>query len=307
MVKEYELLYYLGREFWHVAGFPVYKLIRFLDKIQFTESCWLWTASKTQAGYGTISYMEESVPAHRFAYLAFRGPIPEGKHLHHVCEVRACVNPEHLTPLEPRVHAKEHTPLSITSLQSRQTHCHKGHELSGWNLILRNGHRRCRQCINDWVNAKNRAKAAANPAPVEIPTHCANGHEFNEENTYFYRGRRQCRQCHNVNSARFYKKKREGQPDRSNASKTHCKRGHEYTPENTRIDQKGRRTCKQCYREVYSKRQSQKTHCKNGHPWIPENIKHYKQRGRVQATCRICHDEQGARAYEKFKQSSPSV
>ena len=93
VVKEYEQLIYEGREFWYVAGFPVYKLIRFLDKVQFTESCWIWRGSKTQQGYGMVSYMEESVPAHRFAYLALIGPIPERKHLHHTCEVRACVNP----------------------------------------------------------------------------------------------------------------------------------------------------------------------------------------------------------------------
>jgi HNH endonuclease len=34
--------------------------------------------------------------AHRYYYLKYKGSIPEDLTIDHLCEVRACVNPEHL-------------------------------------------------------------------------------------------------------------------------------------------------------------------------------------------------------------------
>ena len=46
---------------------------RFEKKIIKTGDCWFWTASKTKQGYGMFSYEGKSIPAHRFAYLAYNG------------------------------------------------------------------------------------------------------------------------------------------------------------------------------------------------------------------------------------------
>ena len=48
---------------------------RFEKKIIKTGDCWFWTASKTKQGYGMFSYEGKSIPAHRFAYLAYNGEI----------------------------------------------------------------------------------------------------------------------------------------------------------------------------------------------------------------------------------------
>ena len=68
---------------------------RFEKKIIKTGDCWFWTASKTKQGYGMFSYKGKSIPAHRFAYLAYKGEIGD-KIVHQQCNNTYCVNPEHL-------------------------------------------------------------------------------------------------------------------------------------------------------------------------------------------------------------------
>lgn len=60
--------------------------------------CWLWTGSKTPSGYGKMlgSGSRAIVPAHRVSWGLNKGPIPNGLWVLHRCDVRACVNPDHL-------------------------------------------------------------------------------------------------------------------------------------------------------------------------------------------------------------------
>lgn len=59
--------------------------------------CWLWVGGKTAAGYGLISYNKgQHVYAHRLSYELANGPIGAGLEICHLCDVPACVNPEHL-------------------------------------------------------------------------------------------------------------------------------------------------------------------------------------------------------------------
>lgn len=60
--------------------------------------CWLWRHAGG-VGYGTARVGGRTVNAHRLAYEAFVGPVPEGLELDHLCRVRRCVNPNHLEPV----------------------------------------------------------------------------------------------------------------------------------------------------------------------------------------------------------------
>lgn len=74
---------------------------RFWAKVRKTDTCWLWTASLRNKGYGAFAYTDAQGNlvqdrAHRYSYELHVGPIPEGLFVLHKCDVPACVNPDHL-------------------------------------------------------------------------------------------------------------------------------------------------------------------------------------------------------------------
>jgi hypothetical protein len=72
---------------------------RFMAKVDKTpDGCWRWTASKTPEGYGNFAAggRNSLLKAHKFAYEYFKGSIPKGLEIDHICCVRDCVNPDHL-------------------------------------------------------------------------------------------------------------------------------------------------------------------------------------------------------------------
>lgn len=61
------------------------------------SGCWLWLAAESSGGYGAFALDGlHSGPAHRASWEIHKGPIPEGEWVLHKCDVRCCVNPEHL-------------------------------------------------------------------------------------------------------------------------------------------------------------------------------------------------------------------
>lgn len=59
--------------------------------------CWIWQGrGRGSNGYGALSVDGKPMPAHRFIWTLFNGPIPKGMMVCHKCDTPKCVNPHHL-------------------------------------------------------------------------------------------------------------------------------------------------------------------------------------------------------------------
>jgi len=69
------------------------KLIR---KVRIDGECWMWTGGANESGHGRVRHGHAVVGAHRLAYAAWKGPIPDGLNVCHACDRPGCINPDHL-------------------------------------------------------------------------------------------------------------------------------------------------------------------------------------------------------------------
>ena len=108
-------------------------------------SCWVWKGPTTIWGYARFWLRRKGVYAHRLMYTLYRGPIPNGLILHHVCKNPSCVNPNHLTPISNKKNILWGN--SPSAVNFRKTHCKQGHEFTKNNTyIASDGERGCRKC-----------------------------------------------------------------------------------------------------------------------------------------------------------------
>lgn len=63
------------------------------------SGCWLWMGKIDIKGYGAIKFEGKYMKAHRESYKIYKGEIPKGLDLDHLCRIRSCVNPDHLEPV----------------------------------------------------------------------------------------------------------------------------------------------------------------------------------------------------------------
>lgn len=126
----------------------------FWQRVNKTESCWLWTGGRISSGYG-LTPKPPRVLAHRYAYELLVGPIPDGLQLDHLCRQRLCVNPAHLESVDNRTNTLRSN--SRSAINARAIHCPAGHPYDLLNTYFnKKGHRFCRTCARKWEQEKCR-------------------------------------------------------------------------------------------------------------------------------------------------------
>ena len=126
---------------------PLTGISFFWSRTTKTESCWLWTGTKTSGGYGRILRGSKEMYAHRYSYEHFIGPIPDGLVIDHLCRVRHCVNPSHLEVVTLGENTRRGVGIGNGArFQKNKTHCPKGHPYDAENTYHYKSARSCKTC-----------------------------------------------------------------------------------------------------------------------------------------------------------------
>lgn len=111
------------------------------------DGCWRWHGSRMRNGYGQIRMGRRIESAHRVAFQALVGPIPDGYDADHLCRNRECVNPAHIQPVTRSENVRRgDAPKLLRAYNLGKTHCPSGHAYSAANTVIYSGKRVCRQC-----------------------------------------------------------------------------------------------------------------------------------------------------------------
>ncbi len=212
------------------------RLLRVCERLHVDgeSGCWIWTGYRSK-GYGRIGLPgNRTVYVHRVVYEWFVGPIAEGLTLDHLCENKACANPDHVRQATRSENISRSWEIGERDNKNRdKTRCPRGHAYDELNTRYdAKGARKCRTCDRERKVERrklepvflererarrrsyyHRTKGERLP-PTRERTHCPRGHAYDEENTYrTSNGGRGCRECRRLwwreNGAKYRRRKRQ--------------------------------------------------------------------------------------------------
>lgn len=109
------------------------------------SGCWLWLGGTFRNGYAHVRVGGKSRLGHIVMYELFKGAVPAGLQLDHLCRVRSCINPDHLQPVTARENMRR-SPVALAGINAKKTACIHGHNFTEENTGWWAGKRYCREC-----------------------------------------------------------------------------------------------------------------------------------------------------------------
>ena len=137
------------------------RLLARIAQVQRVESftpCWEWLGRLDANGYARVRINGVPDYAHRHTYRLWRGEIPAGMEIDHLCRNRGCCNPDHLEAVTHRENLRRSPIHPFFNPEMRythrprppRTHCCNGHPQTPENLYtLKDGKQRCAVCARE--------------------------------------------------------------------------------------------------------------------------------------------------------------
>ena len=149
---------------------------RFLSRVHVAASgCWEMNGWHDRDVYAHFHRSKNKSKAHRISYEFYKGTIPNGLTIDHLCKNKGCVNPEHLE--------------AVTKEENASRHNAEGYKR--WWSTLSNKDK------ITFINKSSKKASKVAAAKKMAATHCRRGHEWKPETTYIVpsTGHRRCNIC----------------------------------------------------------------------------------------------------------------
>lgn len=129
---------------------PLRKLEAIFSKCKPSNGCLIWQGNFFYRKDGSKSYpylyhAGKVWRGNRLVLFLTSGELPDGKQALHTCDNTKCLNNCHLYWGTPKQNVKDAYDRK-RARNAKVTHCPRGHEYVGHNLIIRKNKRYCRNC-----------------------------------------------------------------------------------------------------------------------------------------------------------------